>query len=421
MRETIRALETRWSLNLSDLRGVSRLAFDATVAVTRLVEEVHETVLDVPWVRRNPLQAPIFAITRLVYGSIRGATQAVGTGLDGLLGALAPLVETPPPTAARDATVAALNGVIGDHLAASHNPLAVPMLVQSLGVCLPVDAKTLRACEPPLGSRLMLLVHGLCTGPAVWTRGGDDRAAALARALGYSPLHLQYNSGLHVSTNGRALSELLEGLLQAWPAPLEEVAIIGHSLGGLVARSALHYGAAARHAWRSTRLTMVFLGTPHHGAPLERQGHGVERILRLSGFSAPFARLGRMRSAGITDLRHGNVLDEDWDGHCRFAHAHDTRRFLPLPPDVRGFAIAGSLGGHKRSPGTRLLGDGLVPVASALGDHRDPSRRLSLPTSHQWVAHGTSHLNLVSDPAVFQRIRQWLETPSCRNAGGPPW
>jgi hypothetical protein len=354
------------------------------------------------------VHVPLSAITGLVYRSIRGVTKAAGTGVDLLLGALAPLTREAPSTAARDAMLAVLNGVVGDHLAATDNPLALRMCVRHDGAWLEPDPGTLRAIEPRPGGRLMLLVHGLCMSPAQWARGGEDRAAALARALGYTPLHLQYNTGLHVSINGRALAELLDALVRAWPVPVEELAIVGHSMGGLVARSALHYGSSGGHAWRETPLTVVFLGTPHHGAPLERHGHVVHRLLGVSDFTAPLGRLGRMRSAGITDLRHGSVLDEDWDGRCRFVHAHDTRSFVPLPPDVRGFAIAGSFGRRDVHGVARLVGDGLVPVASALGHHREPSRDLSLAPSHQWVARGTGHLDLVSSPAVFRKIHHWL-------------
>jgi hypothetical protein len=406
-------------MHASDLRGMSRLVVDATTEVTTLVESVHQTVLELPFLRSHPLHVPVEAITRLVYRSVRGLTRAAGSAVDGLLGAFAPLFGEAPPAAGRDAILAVLNGVIGDHLAATDNPLALPMCVRLDGTALS-DSTTRRIAGPRPGGKLMLLVHGLCTGPAVWARGGQDRASACARALGYTPLHLQYNSGLHVSVNGRALADLLEELVHAWPVPVEELAIVGHSMGGLVARSALHYGSLGSRVWRDVRITLVFLGTPHHGAPLERHGHGLERLLALSGVTAAFARVGRMRSAGITDLRHGNVLDEDWDGHCRFAHAHDTRSFVPLPPDVRGFAIAGSLGHRSIRGSTRLLGDGLVPVASALGHHDEPSRRLSLPPSHQWVARGTRHVDLVSDPAVFRKIRTWLR-PAEFPTTDDPW
>jgi hypothetical protein len=398
-------------MRLSDVRGLSRLAVDATTEVTSIVEAVHQTVLDVPLLRGVPLRDPVVTTTRFVYRGIRGITHAMGSFVDVLLGAPASL-DDGPSTAARDATLAVLNGLVGDYLQATGHPFALPMRVQHNGDWLPPDNGALRAVEPRVGGRLMLLVHGLCMGPAQWTRGGQDRAADLARALGYTPLHLQYNSGLHVSINGRALAELLDALVQAWPVPLEEIAIIGHSMGGLVARSALHYGSSAGHRWRNTRVTVIFLGTPHHGAPLERFGHDLHRVLGMSGFTAPFARLCRMRSAGITDLRHGSVLDEDWHGRCRFADArHEVRRFTLLPRDVRAFAVAGSRSHGPVRDGGRLAGDGLVPVASALGHHADPSRALALAPLQQWVAHGTGHQDLVSNPAVFRRIDEWLQSP----------
>jgi hypothetical protein len=376
--------------------------------VTSLVEAVHEAVLAVPCVRRSALHAPVAAMTRLVYRAVDGITRVTGGGVDALLWALAPRSHEAPATDRREILLAALNGVLGDHLEARDNPLALRMCVRHEGTMLAADPPALRSTSPRLGGRLMLLVHGLCVGPGVWARDGQEHAATLAGALGFTPLHLHYNSGLHISTNGRALAELLDRLVDAWPVPVRELVIIGHSMGGLVARSALHYGASGRLAWRDLPITVIFLGTPHHGAPLERYGHGVDRMLRLSGFTAPFERLGRMRSAGITDLRHGSVLDEDWEGACRFAHAHDTRRVVPLPADVRCFAIAGSLGRRTDGDRTRLVGDGLVPVASALGHHRDPDRTLRLEPSHQWVAGGTHHFDLVRDPAVFRKIGRWL-------------
>jgi hypothetical protein len=392
----------------SDVRGAARLAVDATTGVTSLVEAVHGEVLGLPGLRNCLLHGPVDAVTGFVYQSIRGVTRAAGGGLDLLLGAVAPLAGDVPSSAARDGWVAALNGVIGDHLEATGNPLALRMRVWCGETALELEPGVVAAVEPPVTGKVMVLAHGLCLGRACWARGGQDRAAALARSLGYTPLHLEYNSGLHVSTNGRALADLLDALVGAWPAPVDEIAIVGHSMGGLVARSALHYGAAAAHPWRRLPLTLVFLGTPHHGAPYERHGHLLDQLLGRAPIAGAFGRLGRMRSAGITDLRHGNVLDEDWDGHCRFAHGHDTRRRLPLPRDVRCFAVAGSRGHGAVRAGARLVGDGLVPVASALGRHSTRARALAFPRSHRWVARGTSHFDLLADPAVFDRVARWL-------------
>ena len=180
-----------------------------------------------------------------------------------------------------------------------------------------------------------------------------------------------------MSTNGLAFAGCLEQLVQAWPRPLERMAIVGYSMGGLVARSALHQARLAGQAWVDRLDDLVFLGTPHHGAPLERAGNWIDVILGATPYAEPFARLGKVRSAGITDLRHGNLLEEDWIGRDRFALGVDARQIVPLPESVRCAAVAASLA---RTPGARrerFLGDGLVPVASALGLHADPGRSLT--------------------------------------------
>jgi hypothetical protein len=179
-------------------------------------------------------------------------------------------------------------------------------------------------------------------------------------------------------------------------------------MGGLVARSAHHYGTAAGHAWTRRLRTLVFLGTPHHGAALERAGHGLHRLVEQTPFAAPLAALGRIRSAGITDLRHGNLVDEDWDGRDRFRHGHDTRRPVPLPDGVRCFALAASRGTSASDLRTRLLGDGLVPLASALGHHADARFALAFPDAHRSIAWRTGHFDLLANAAVYARLRDWL-------------
>jgi hypothetical protein len=138
---------------------------------------------------------------------------------------------------------------------------------------------------------------------------------------------------------------------------------------------------------------------------LERGGNLLEVVLGVSRYSAPLGRLGRLRSAGVTDMRFGNVLDEDWNGRDRFAPGKDPRSGLALPAGVRCYAIAAT---RSRRPGGRLLGDGLVSVNSALGRHRDPARTLPFPEAHRWIAYGTGHLDLLSRPEVFETIRAWL-------------
>jgi pimeloyl-ACP methyl ester carboxylesterase len=187
------------------------------------------------------------------------------------------------------------------------------------------------------------------------------------------------------------------------------MSIVGHSMGGLVARAACHAAETSGARWRARLVDLVCIGSPHQGAMLERGGNLFELLLGASRSSAPLGRLGRLRSAGVTDLRYGNVRGDDWSERDRFAGGKDPRRPLPLPDGVRCYAIAGT-----RSPGpaSRLRGDGLVSVGSALGLHRDPARAVAFPESHRWIAYGTGHLDLLDRPEVYETLRAWLATPS---------
>jgi hypothetical protein len=399
---------TRITIRPADLRGAARLAADATAGLTDLVEAMHERIARLPFVGRPSPDGRVGGISGLVYRSVRGVTRGVGGGVDALLGLLSRALPASDTTPEREAIVAALNGVLGDHLAATGNPLAIAMTLRHAGRPLAPDREPLVDAVPDATSRLVVLLHGLCMNDGQWTRAGHDHGRALQRDLGYTPIYLHYNSGLHVSTNGRALARQLDDLVANWPRPLERLVLVGHSMGGLLARSAWHAARESGHRWPHRVDDLVFLGTPHHGAPLERAGHGVDLLLAATPYAAPFARLGRVRSAGITDLRHGNLLDEDWDGHDRFARTGDRRRPMPLPDGVRCFALAATTGARAGDARDRVLGDGLVPLDSALGRHAEPRHTLAFAPERQWIGHRIGHLELLSHPEVYAQLRRWL-------------
>jgi len=399
-------------LHATDLRGAARLATDATAGLTDLVEAMHERVARLPGFGTPALDGRTGGLTGLVYKTIRGVTRVVGGSIEALLGLLAPALsateDAPGPGREREAIVAALNGVLGDYLAATANPLAIKMAFHQGGQPLPLERAALKAALPDAGPRLLVLLHGLCMNDLQWSRAGHDHGAALAQQVDYTPVYLHYNSGLHVSINGHALSLQLEQLLDAWPVPVERCVLLGHSMGGLLARSALHYGAQGGLRWPAQVTDLVCLGAPHHGAPLERAGNWVDLVLGVTPYAAPFARLGKVRSAGITDLRHGNLVDEDWVGRDRFARSADRRQHLPLPERVRCYALGATTGQESGDLKDRLLGDGLVPLDSALGRHPNPARTLAFPAHRQWVGYGMNHLELLNRVEVFAQLRQWL-------------
>lgn len=392
----------------ADIHGFSRLAVDATLGVTGLVKAMHHTVVRVPGMVDEPTSTPMRGVSSLVYGAITGVTQLVGLGLDAVLSQLAAVSGERQSAPERENMLSALNGVLGDHLAASGNPLALPMRVRHNGQPLELTTPALAAALPQPGGKILLLVHGLCLNDRHWQRKGHDHGAALAADLGYTPVYLHYNTGLHISENGRALADLLEDLLRHWPVPVEELTIVTHSMGGLVARSACHYGALVGQAWLRHLHKMVFLGTPHHGAPLERGGNLAQLALGASPYSTAFMRLGKIRSAGITDLRYGNLVDEDWHNRDRFAHTGDQRRPVPLPIGVQCYAVGATTRTSVNDLHAHLFGDGLVPVRSALGYHKNPELALAIPASHQWVGYDMHHLDLLHRHDVYAQLRQWL-------------
>ncbi len=392
----------------SDLRGMSRLAFDAIAGLIGMVETMHGNIAAHVGPFAPRADGKTRGIARLVYRSIRGVTHLTGNSVDAALGLLDPILTGEHPTPGGEAARAALNGVLGDHLAETANPLAIPMRLRRDGEPLHLDRDSLAETIAPSSGRLAVLVHGLCMNDRHWNRDGHDHGAALARDLGYTPLYLHYNTGLHISANGRAFADVLQLLAAEWPAPIEELVMIGHSMGGLVARSACHYGASEGHDWLRHLRKLIFLGTPHHGAPMERGGQWVHLLLDKSRYTAAFTHLARIRSSGITDLRYGNLLDGDWQDRDRFKHVGDERQAIPLPEGVQCFAIAASTGSRANGLHDRLLGDGLVPVASALGQHEDPHRALSIPESRQWIGRAMNHFDLLSRHDVYKQIALWL-------------
>ncbi|MGH8121511.1 MAG: esterase/lipase family protein [Rudaea sp.] len=402
-------MSKRIPVSASDLRGYGRLAVEATIGITQLVENLHRNIQRTPGVLAEPTQAPTKGITGLVYRSIRGVTRLVAGGIDVALAQLASrLGQSGESSGQREAILAALNGVLGDHLAASANPLAIPMQLRSAGRALTLTKDGLAAAIPKPSGKILLLVHGLCMNDLQWRRNAHDHGAALAADGGYTPLYLHYNSGVHILSNGRAFAELIEKLLPVWPVPVRELVIIGHSMGGLVSRSACHYAQSVRHDWLRHLHKLVFLGTPHQGAPLERAGNWVDAILGKSPYTAAFARLGKIRSAGITDLRHGSVLDADWIDRDRFARGQRKPAFVPLPQGVQCYAIAASIAAKSSALRARILGDGLVPLSSALGQHANRQRCLAFPKAQQWVGYRMNHLDLLERKEVYAKLREWL-------------
>jgi pimeloyl-ACP methyl ester carboxylesterase len=342
---------------VDDARGVAKLAIDGVIGVTDIVEHLHATIASV-----SPPLGPAAArsargITGFVYRRVRDAVRVVGWSIDASLrpwqgGLRIDLME-------REHVRAALNGVLGDQLAAAGNPLAIPSRLT-----FETDTAT---------SRIVVFAHGLCMHDRQWRRGPGSMDA-LVRALGWTPVYLHYNTGQPLALNGEELSAHLDALLAGWPKRVARLAIVGHSMGGLVARHAIAHAERESAPWRRRLKSLLFLGSPHRGSAFERAGTRVDLALAMSPYSAPFARLGGARSAGIRALGADSSA-------------------MPLPAGVHCVTVAGRLGGE---------GDGLVSIGSATG--------LPLPKAQRIVIDGAGHLELMDHPEAVELLSRVLGT-----------
>ena len=299
--------------------------------------------------------------------------------------------------------LSALNGVLGDYLVNQNNPLAIPMQLRENGESL--DLAALEEKVRHSSGKLVIFIHGLCMNDIHWQSDPHSFSDSLSDELNIPSIFLHYNTGLHISDNGRNLSALLEQLVEATPS-LMELNIISHSMGGLVARSACHYAIRDQNCWLSKLSKVVFLGTPHHGTPMEKVGNWIELSLEMNAYSKPFARLGKIRSSGITDLRHGYVVENDWYTRNRFDYASDPRLPAPLPSGVTCIAIAAILNDKNRL--YSAFGDGLVTLQSAFGQHPNASLDLQIPESQRHIVKGIHHTDLITHPEVYALIKQHL-------------
>ena len=396
----------------SGYRAVLKTGFEET---TQRVQEMHRAIADLSfWTQQwiPGLAGPARLVKRAHDAIADGIYATIRQSGGGLFKAAALLeqhaanapAQTTPPSRLAIGLRSALNAAVGDHLASSANPLAITMNFHAAGHPIPLTTASLRAHFPDPSDRLCVFIHGLGCDEHGWepatktaTDAPDQSYGARLRAdLGYDPLYLRYNTGLSIADNGRHLARLLTALFAAWPQPVRELVLIGHSMGGLVARAACDEAAAENLPWlRPTRM-VIGLGSPHRGAPLAKLGHLATAALHLSKVTAPLGKIAAARSAGVKDLRHGL-----WE--------HEERtQAAAVASSVAYRFISANLTDDADHPLGHILGDGLVTLRSAtppeLADDVD-SVRLG----------GLGHMALLNEPRVYERIRQWLAAPGAGN------
>lgn len=330
------------------------------------------------------------------YGS-----QYIAPGLRQII-AKFPTLHNTPLTPKQHYAVGALNGICGDYLLEQHNPIGLPMVIYD-------HYGSVQKGE--LTGHVVLFIHGLCMNHLDWSNHqfGGIGEKLLAQRDHNTMLYLNYNTGRRISSNGRSLANTLEDLIQRNPQ-ITSLSLIGHSMGGLVARSALFYAKQNLYSWLHLTENLVCIASPHHGAALERLGFSIQNKLGRFPVVKIFGHLFNIRSNGILDLRHGSVRDDDWEYNpARIGLVDDLRKPAPLPSHIQAYFIAGSIERERKNPSSRhLFGDYLVSIQSALGEHANPRLQLNVADSHKAIFYGLNHFRIHHNSSVAEQIALWF-------------
>ena len=390
-----------------ELRALATLGFDELAKATGGIGSIQRAVSGRVFRAVGPgavLVRPIYlGVTQGVYRGLGAGTRAIGMGA----GAVAARRRGIPmsSTASGSAVSAAITGLTGDALEEQGSPLAQPMAVRVAGEPVELEPGALADAFPNATPRIVVFLHGLMETEFSWGTG-ETYGTRLGRDLGYTPVTVRYNSGLHISQNGRCLSELMDELVAAWPVEVERIALVGHSMGGLVARSACHHGARDGADWAQFVKTSVSLGTPHMGAPLEQAVHYLSAGLARLPETRPFANFLRRRSGGIRDLRQGSLVDEDWRDCDPDALKAAACAEVPLLEGATHCFVSATVTRSDRHPLGRLIGDTLVLKPSATG--RSRTRRIPFEEEFGMHLGRAHHFALLNHPAVYEKLRAWL-------------
>jgi triacylglycerol lipase len=310
-------------------------------------------------------------------------------------------------------SLAVLNGAVGDYLARTDNGLATELGCFLGEKPVALDSASIATAYPQATGRVALLVPGLMCTEHIWAfPDGSDYGSLLARDAGVTPFYVRYNTGAPIADNGAALSAMLAALVAAYPAPIDELILIGYSMGGLVVRSACHAASLEGREWLPLVRRALYVGTPHRGAPLERLGRAFTDLMSTidDPYTRLIAQLGDMRSSGIKDLGDADLRHEDRDRKVTTISLRDPMHPVPLLPSIRHYLVAGSLSMEPRL--ASLFGDTLVPVPSGTDGVCHDAATLAFPPSHIRLLNGVSHVPLAHHPDVYTQLLAWCQEPA---------
>ncbi|UGT56058.1 esterase/lipase family protein [Nocardia asteroides] len=403
----------------AEVQALTRLAGEEFLGAVDGIAAIHRAISDRVFaavrIGVGPAAAPVKAVHDAITAGVYAAVGGTGFVVSEVAGAVQlPQLPAPSRTVWGAGALAALQGLIGDELEDEAPILASPMTFRVEGAPVPPEQLAAHFAVPT--SRLVVHVHGLVETEHAWRLGGRPAyGERLDLDLGYTPIFVRYNTGLHISENAALLSALLARLVAAWPLPVHQICLLGHSMGGLVARGACHQADEAGEAWVRAVRQVVCLGSPHLGAPLEQAAHYAAAAFDRLPETRPLATLLRRRSAGIRDLRQGSLVDDDWrDLDVDTLRARAIRE-VPLLADTEHYFVTATVTRSARHPLGRIIGDGLVLTGSGSG--RGRTRRIGMGGVDGLHVPAAHHFSLLNHEAVYRALHGWLTSTPRRAVG----
>ena len=376
--------------NLVDWLGLGDMVTIVTEQLLAPVEGTHRA-MGRRWFRMagrsaEPEAQAIDGLTASAYRAMRLGGSAVGSTVSVVSELASDHVRLPPvwETAKGRYVQSIFNAVWGDKLEEVESPLRIKLCMRDIdGSPVSINPASLRGAFPNHTRRLVVLLHGLGETEHSWRSDGLTAMAAGLEADGFTVLELRYNTGRPIVDNGMDLADFLEAVQRSWPVPVEEVALVGHSMGALVAQRAVMHAHASGHLWADLATHLVAIGAPHLGSGIEKGVHALSMGLGYLEETRPVASFLESRSAGIKDLRYGA-------NH--------------RPDAVQYHIVAGVITTEPDHPLGVLFGDLVVTMRSAIGRGRHSEPR----SSNELVLGGRGHGDLPLDPEVVSHTRRWL-------------
>lgn len=346
------------------------------------------------------------AIAGTVFASIGGSLRAGGRAFR-TVDQWRPIGPPLERSAHGQFVVSALNGLVGEQIAEHTPAMSFELSLRKDGHDVPPRAGDLAVAFPQAADSVVVFVHGLCENENYWRRRarplveqglgeGPTKPRSygdrLADDLGWTPLFIRANTGASVRESGVALHALMTQVVENWPVEVRRVALVGHSMGGLIVRAACDLDSSYDR-WTGLVTDVISLGTPHLGSPVERSIALGMRVAAKVPELAPYRRIFMQRSAGVLDLSEGMP---------------DPPRPLPR---ARYRLVAATLTRTTTHPMAIAIGDMLVQPRSAFG--RPVGGEELFPGADTLHVPNADHFDLLNHHDIYDAIREWLAQPAC--------